>query len=162
MSALTNTEIPYPLRVYYDRSCPVCRAEIHALKAEDRDDRLRLVDCSAAGFDDALAARDGKSQRAMMDAIHVLDARGRWHIAADAFAAIYRAAGIEGMARFWSAPKLRPILDRIYPLMAYCRPLMSALGLHRLVAWMTRRAARRAAQRSGACRTPTDDQTPDC
>lgn len=141
----------YPLRVYYDRSCPVCRAEIHALKAEDHDARLTLVDCSAPQFDDETAMRDGKSQQAMMNAIHVRDATGRWHIAADAFAAIYRAAGVERMARLWASPRLRPLLDRLYPLMAYCRPVLSALGLHRLIGWLTRRAARRAAERSGAC-----------
>jgi predicted DCC family thiol-disulfide oxidoreductase YuxK len=152
MQTATVTDRAYPLRVYYDRSCPVCRAEIHALKAEDHRERLQLVDCSAEGFTDDIASRDGKSQQAMMKAIHVVDAQGRWHTAADAFAAIYAAAGIERMARFWAAPSLRPLLDRIYPLMAYCRPVLSVLGLHRLIGWFTRRAARRAAERSGACR----------
>ena len=156
MQSASISDNPYPLRVYYDRSCPVCRAEIHALKAEDQRGRLQLIDCSADDFADEIAARDGKSQHAMMNAIHVIDANGRWHIAADAFAAIYDAAGIRRMARFWSAPSLRPLLDRIYPLMAYCRPVLSVLGLHRLIGWLTRRAARRAAERSGACRIDSE------
>ena len=38
----------YPLTIYYDASCPLCAAEMHALRDEDHACRLRLVDCSAS------------------------------------------------------------------------------------------------------------------
>lgn len=40
-----------PLTVDYDASCPLCRAEMEAMKARDARDVLRLVDCSSPGFD---------------------------------------------------------------------------------------------------------------
>jgi hypothetical protein len=59
-----------PLTVYYDKSCPLCATEIHALR--DLDPKgFRLVDCSAPDFADAM--RDD-----MMARMHARDAQGRW------------------------------------------------------------------------------------
>lgn len=86
----------WPLRIYYDRSCPLCAQEMHALVAHDRAGRIELVDCSAADFDStakedggassapraAVAAGEapdaGKPTRtALMAIIHARDADGR-------------------------------------------------------------------------------------
>ena len=42
----------FPLTIYYDASCPLCRKEMHTLRDYDRRTQLPLVDCSAPDFHD--------------------------------------------------------------------------------------------------------------
>ncbi len=140
-----------PIDVYYDASCPLCRAEIHALVAVDPEQRLRLHDCSVAGFSDPDALRVGIDRHRMMQAMHVRDADGRWHAAVGAFVVMYRAVGIESVAAVWAHPWLKPLWDRIYPFIARHRMTLSRLGFSRVVRSDRSRgaAARRCA--SDAC-----------
>jgi len=150
---------PYPLTVYYDASCPLCAAELHALRDCDDRGRLRLVDCSGPGFRDPAVTAAGLDVAALMRLIHARDAGGAWYRGVDVFVLIYRAVGIETIARLWAHPWLRPLWDRLYPQVARHRQLLSRLGLHPGFGWYLRRAARRAArqaarraqQRSRAC-----------
>jgi len=118
-----------PLTVYYDKSCPLCATEMHALRDLDGCGRLKLVDCSAPDF----VARDGVSQEALMTRMHARNPDGRWLVGLDAFEAIYAAAGLKGAASVWGNRRLRPILDWIYVWIARYRQPLSRLGLHRLV-----------------------------
>lgn len=136
-----NAPVAYPLTVYYDASCPLCRAEIEALKARDNEDAMRLVDCSAADFSDAVAASEGVTRQAMMARIHGRDAAGRWHRGMDVFAAVYAIAGMRRLARIYASPLLRPWLERLYPWIADNRQLLSRLGLPWLFKWVLPRAA---------------------
>jgi len=129
----TTTKFCVPLTVYYDRSCPLCATEMEVLESLDWRGRLKLVDCSAADFDDSGPAKEGVTRAAMMTKLHARDPEGRWLVALDAFEAVYASAGLAGAARLWAHPTLRPVLDRIYPWIARNRQRLSKLGLHRLV-----------------------------
>jgi predicted DCC family thiol-disulfide oxidoreductase YuxK len=131
-----------PLTVYYDKSCPMCATEMHVIEGRDWRGRLRLVDCSAPGFDDREAANEGITREAMMTQLHARDPEGRWLRGLDAFEAVYASAGLDGPARFWGDRRLRPLLGRIYPLMARFRQPLSKLGMHRLVGALMRAAER--------------------
>jgi predicted DCC family thiol-disulfide oxidoreductase YuxK len=122
----------FPLTVYYDASCPLCRAEMEAMKARDARDVLRLVDCSAPAFDGAACAAEGVTPATMMARIHARDADGRWWRGLDVFAAVYGAAGYGRAVRVYASPLLRPLLDRVYPWIADHRYLLSRLPLPRL------------------------------
>ncbi len=56
---MNPASIQWPLRIYYDRSCPLCAHEMHALLAHDRLGNLQLVDSSASDFSDADAQAAG-------------------------------------------------------------------------------------------------------
>ena len=43
----THSKFCVPLTVYYDKSCPMCAAEMHVIEELDWRGRLKLVDCSA-------------------------------------------------------------------------------------------------------------------
>jgi predicted DCC family thiol-disulfide oxidoreductase YuxK len=122
----------YPLTVYYDASCPLCRAEMETLKARDDGDRLQLVDCSAAAFDAATCAAQGVTRSMMLERIHARDAAGRWRSGLDVFAAVYGAAGFPRLARLYGSRRLRPLFDRAYPWIAAHRYALSRFGLPRL------------------------------
>jgi len=141
--------------VYYDASCPLCRAEIGALSQTDAGGVLRLADCSAPDFEDAAARAAGIDRTAMMAALHARDAAGRWHVGVDAFEAMYRAVGIESVARLWGHPWLKPLWVWVYPWIARHRQRLSRLGLTGLFERWVRREARRAA--AARCRTQACD-----
>lgn len=138
----TTTKFCVPLTVYYDQSCPLCATEMHVIRELDWRGRLKLVDCSAPEFDDRALADEGVTREAMMTRLHARDPEGRWLTGLDAFEAVYASAGLQGMARFWGDRRLRPVLDRIYPVMARYRQPLSRLGLHRLVGAVLARAGR--------------------
>ena len=143
----TTCKFYVPLTVYYDKSCPMCATEMHVIEGLDWRGRLKLVDCSAPGFDDDVLAKEGVTREAMMTRLHARDPEGRWLKGLDAFEAVYASAGLKGAARFWGDRRLRPVLDRIYPVMARYRQPLSRLGLHRVVGAMMRAVARIAPSR---------------
>lgn len=143
--------VNYPLRVYYDDSCPLCRREMLTLKSYDAHDRLELIDCSPLSFSDDFANQSPYSRSDMMRLIHARDAQGQWLIGVSVFVAAYRATGITGMEKMWSHRLLRPIWDRIYPWIADHRMLLSKIGITRLFGWLVERAAKQANAKSRAC-----------
>jgi predicted DCC family thiol-disulfide oxidoreductase YuxK len=143
--------IAYPLRIYYDNSCPLCRTEMFSLKQYDRMQRLELVDCSPIDFSDEFSDQAGYSRPEMMKLIHARDAEGQWLIGVAVFEAAYGATGITGMEKMWANPILRPIWDRIYPWIADNRMFFSKLGITKVFGWMVVRAAKKANAKSQAC-----------
>jgi predicted DCC family thiol-disulfide oxidoreductase YuxK len=121
----------YPLTVFYDASCPLCAAEMGAMKARDTGDRLRLVDCSAPAFDDTPFRSAGITRALMMSRIHARTADGAWLAGIAVFAAVYEAAGLHVVARLCGNAVLQPLLDRAYPWIARNRQRLSRMGLAR-------------------------------
>ncbi|WP_051305012.1 thiol-disulfide oxidoreductase DCC family protein [Chitinilyticum litopenaei] len=127
--------------IYYDRACPLCRAEIHRLKRLDRKGALTLVDASAADF----VAPAGVSVEDMLTRLHVRDASGNWLVGIDAIAAIYRAIGHGRVwARLMVWGPLRPLMSRAYRLLANNRQRVSG--------WMGMRRDPPARCEDGVCR----------
>jgi predicted DCC family thiol-disulfide oxidoreductase YuxK len=124
---------------YYDGSCPLCRAEMRNLMLRNQDGRVAFVDASASGFD---AATLGVTQDALMNALHVRTADGRWLIGVPAFEALYRSLGMPTIAAALRQPLLAATAARIYPWVVRHR--------HRLpkapIVWIFERASRRAAE----------------
>ena len=77
--------MPYPLTVYFDASCSLCNSEMQALKIHDTKQRLCLIDCSAADFDDAPFRSEGITREAMMACLHVQNSQGTWIKGVSAF-----------------------------------------------------------------------------
>ena len=144
--------VQYPLTIYFDGSCPLCRREIALLTQFDAEKKLQVVDCSATDF----APVDGHAREAMMALIHARDAAGAWLIGAPVFAAAYSATGFASIASLWGSKWLQPMWSVVYPWIASNRMWLSKLGaidgmtwlLHRLHA----RTAKKAAAQSQACK----------
>lgn len=147
--------VAWPLVIYYDASCPLCREEMHALVSHDHDRRLQLVDASQPGFTDADTRAVQLETAELMRLIHARDAEGRWYRGVEVFELAYGAAGLVGIARLWGNPRLRPLWDRLYPWIARYRQPLSRLRLNRLYGALVRRAAARALRRAAACANGT-------
>ncbi len=144
------------LTVYYDDSCPLCRAEIQALQQADVLAEVAWIDCSAANFHCAAAAADGIDRVAMMKALHLRDRTGRWLVGVDAFATLYRQLGLHGLANPWALPGLRSVLRWCYPWIARHRQWLSRPGMDAIFGWWISRAARRAASQKCPAKDPRD------
>jgi predicted DCC family thiol-disulfide oxidoreductase YuxK len=135
------------LQVFYDASCRLCATEMQQLKQLDHDDWLELIDCSAAAFDDAPYRAAGVTRAAMLDALHVREPGGGWHVGVDAFGLLYGTLGLDAIATAWTHPLSRRFTERAYPWIVRHRHALSRLGLHRLAPWLSSLAAHHAARR---------------
>ncbi len=132
--------MPNRFSVYYDGKCPVCVIQAEKLKATDRRfGRLTFVDCAADNFSDESAKADGKTQSALLRAIHVRRSDGAWFRGAEAIAQICLAQERKRTARLWRSPAA--VL--VYRCLVFLRPGLSRLGASRLARQMVRRQARR-------------------
>ncbi len=145
-----------PLTVYFDASCRLCHSEIRNIQAHDARGHLRLVDCSAPGFDDAPFRKEGITRADMMERLHVRDNQGAWIKGVPAFELIYRAAGMQRVADFWGGGRTRHLMEKLYPWIARHRRGLSLTGLPllfeawaRCAAWQAHRRSRRCTK--GAC-----------
>lgn len=137
-----RSQITFPLTIYYDASCPLCRTEMETLKQADDTNQLILVDCSQTAMqlpDSCPVTRD-----ALMSRIHAQDAMGSWITGVDVFAAAYTVTGFTKMGKLWSSRILRPLLSRAYPWVADHRQWLSKTPLpwimHKLI---SRKVAKR-------------------
>jgi predicted DCC family thiol-disulfide oxidoreductase YuxK len=145
------TNVVFPITIFYDASCPLCTREIALLKQFDRDEQIRLVDCSPADY----AGEGGHTREAMMKLIHAKDSADQWMIGAPVFAAAYSVTGFASIARLWGARALQPVWQVVYPWIANNRTVLSKLGAVSAMTWVLHRlharAARRALANSKSC-----------
>ena len=101
----------YPLKVFYDASCPVCALEIDQLRSRDRAGWLQLVDMSAPDFD---AACHGFAAADLDAAIHAVRPDGSVVRGMEVLRLAYAAAGLGWLLRPTAAGPLRPAFDAAY------------------------------------------------
>ena len=140
-----------PLEIYFDASCPLCRNEMDTIKLHDTQGDLILIDCSAPGFDDSSFKADGVEVAHMLDALHIRDSQGVWFKGVSAFELVYEAIGLTTVAKFWGGNFTKPFAERIYPMIAKNRQLLTWTGIPLLFKLWGKSIARRAHKRSQQC-----------
>lgn len=155
-------DISFPLDIFYDASCPVCKAEMEAIKISDVGNKINLIDCSDITFNDNPYAKDGVYQVDMMECIHAQDAKGKWIKGVDVFAVAYKVTGFDLIGKFWGNNAIRPITTKLYPWIARNRQFLSKTGLPFLFNSIVRKMAETKAEKSfknsracanGSCKT---------
>ena len=116
------------LTLFYDGRCPLCVAEMAALKRHDHRNRLRLEDIFQPGLQQRFPDLDLWHA---LQILHAVDEQERWWLGLDATA---RAWSLVGVTRYnclrW--PVIRPVADLCYRLFARHRYTLSR--------WFTGRA----------------------
>ena len=129
----------YPLRIFYDASCPVCALEMDQLRARDCGGRLELVDMSAPGFD---AAGHGFEPAELDAAIHAVRPDGTVVRGMPVLRLAYEAAGLGWLLRPTGFAPLRPLFDAAYRVFARNRKAISRALAPAIAALRTHRARR--------------------
>ena len=142
----------YPLTLYYDGACPLCRAEMHNLMLRNTAGLLAFVDVSAPGFD---SPPPGTSLTDLLDLIHARRADGEVLRGVEVFRLAYAAVGLPWVGRLTRLPGLRTLSEALYPVVARNRHRLPRRLVVSLFETGWRRAAERAAQqahcRDGRC-----------
>ena len=133
----------YPLTLYYDGACPMCRAEMHNLMLRNQRNLLAFVDISVPGFS---GQPPGATQQDLMALIHARQADGTLVKSVDVFRLAYSAAGLPWVSALVRLPVIGPLADRLYPWVARFRNHIP----RPLVVLLFENAARRAAAQAAA------------
>jgi len=123
--------------VYFDGSCPLCRAEIDMYRQQDRIGALDTIDVSAPGA----VLPPGLDRCTAMGRFHALASDGRLLAGAAAFAEVWRhIPGWRGAGRLAARPGFRWAFDLGYRIFLALRPLfVTAFLLARRIADPIRR-----------------------
>ena len=132
----------YPLKIFYDASCPVCGLEMDQLRARDRAGRLVLVDMSAPDFDAACHGFDAADLDA---AIHAVRPDGSVVRGMGVLRLAYAAAGLGWLMRPSGFGPLRPAFDAAYRVFARHRKSISRALAPAITAVRHRREKQEAA-----------------
>lgn len=133
----------FPLTLFYDASCPLCRREIEYLAARDALRRLVPVDVSRPDFDNDTGVALGT----LMSVMHGRRPDGQLLRGAEVFRLAYEAAGLGWVAAALSWPPAAPFWSIFF----------RVIGRHRnhvpdwLSAALFGRDGRRGTCRDGAC-----------
>ena len=150
--------INYPLTIFHDGNCPVCRADVANLKAHNHDANLRFIDIAEPAFD---ASAYGKTQSELLTEIHAMRPNGSFVSGMEVFRLAYRAVGLGWIIAPASMPLLRGPADAAYRLFARHRPWISrhfGFVFHGIETLIVRRANKRATQcHDGLCNLPSKD-----
>ncbi|WMW82011.1 DUF393 domain-containing protein [Undibacterium cyanobacteriorum] len=139
---------PYPLTIYYDESCPLCKLEMDNLKARNHAEKLRFIDVSADDFADADMPVDKKD---MMDIIHARTIDGDIINGVEVFRLAYSAVGLGWVTAPTKLPGIKQLSDWLYPHIAKNRYRLSNRFSGLLFKIARDRAAARAAKNSRRC-----------
>lgn len=150
----------YPLTLYYDGACRMCRAEMRSLETRDTRGLLRFVDIASPGFNEF---PPGTTREALLTVIHAVQADGTVVRSVDVFRLAYAAVGFAWVARVTRLPLLGAVCEAVYPWIARNRYRLPSALVRWLCEISLRRAAVRSARRSrcdgGQCRVEPVDMS---
>ena len=116
----------YPLTLFFDGLCPVCRTEMAALRQRDSAHRLRFEDVRADGF----SVPEGTTLDRMLTSLHGRTAGDRLVAGVETLRLAYRSVGLGWLVAPTGWPLLRGASERAYLWFARHRFAMPAwLGL---------------------------------
>jgi len=142
----------YPLTIFHDSNCLICRLDIANLRSRNNESRLRFIDIAAPGFD---PSPYGMSLTDFAAQIRAQLPDGSLITGMEVFRRAYRAVGLGWIIAPSSWGPLKAPAEALYRFFARHRPTISRCFGNPFEVLATRKAARRArACRSGQCSVP--------
>ena len=102
---------PYPMTVYFDGECPICRREIDLMKMFNRKDHLQFIDFSTSLY---RSADHGLNQCDLGRVIHARWSDGTLITGVEVFREMWEAIGLGFLARFSRLSGINKLLVKAY------------------------------------------------
>lgn len=102
---------PFPLTVYFDGECPICRREIDLMKLFNRKERLQFIDFSTSSY---RAVDNGLNPCDLGKVIHARWADGTIITGVEVFGEMWEAIGLRLFARLSRRPMINALLVKAY------------------------------------------------
>ena len=125
VKSLRHVPKPYPLTVYFDGECPICRREIDLMKKFNRKDDLQFIDFSNSSFQ---STDQDLNKCDLARVIHARWSDGTVITGVAVFREMWEAIGLGFLARF----------SRLSPINALFMKAYAWFAKNRL--WLTKRA----------------------
>lgn len=142
----------YPITIFHDGSCPLCRLDIENLRSRDDKGRLRFIDIAAPDFE---PTPYGLTLEEFAAQIRGQLPDGTMLTGMEVFRRAYRAVGLSWLVAPANWGPLKAPADALYRLFARHRPSIS----RRFGCLFETLAARQAERRARACRSGQCDIT---
>ena len=114
--------IRYPITIFYDGACGICRKEMERYAAKDKNSRLKFVNANNPDFK---PENEGLDPKKILDYIHAKDGNGKIVYGVDAFAWIWEAYGYKFLPIFVRLPLVKVAARGFYRLFARYRYKLS-------------------------------------
>jgi predicted DCC family thiol-disulfide oxidoreductase YuxK len=108
----------YPITVFYDGACGICRREMERYRAKDKNARLKFVNVNRPDFD---AKSEGLDTEKIFDYLHAKDGGGRMVRGVEAFVWIWMACGYGILPVVAQLPIVKQLARASYRLFARYR-----------------------------------------
>jgi len=108
----------YPLTIFYDGACGICRREMERYRTKDKNAGLKFVNVNRRDFD---AQAEGLDPRKILDYVHARDAKGKTVRGAEAFVWIWLACGYRVLPFLAQLPVIKQLARALYRLFARYR-----------------------------------------
>lgn len=139
----------YPMTIFHDGNCPICRLDIANLQSRNDEGRLRFIDIAAPDFD---PTPYGLTQEEFVAQIRAQLPDGTLITGMEVFRRAYRAVGLGWIVAPANWGPLKAPADALYRFFARHRPTISRRFGNLFEALAACQAERRArACRSGQC-----------
>jgi len=146
----THAEI-YPLTIYYDSRCPMCKAEKENLMLHNDAGNLVFADIWADGFEPP----PGRTVDDLLERIHGMQANGQLIDSMELLRRSYEGVNMGWVTALTTWPVLGGMADWAYPILARNR--------HRIPRWigeatfqyMMRRSLKKRCGKDGVCAVET-------
>jgi predicted DCC family thiol-disulfide oxidoreductase YuxK len=102
---------PYPLTVYFDGECPICRREIELMEIFNRRERLQFIDFSTSFY---RPTDHGLNQCDLGRVIHARWSDGTLISGVEVFRGMWEAIGLAFLARFTRLSIINNLLIKAY------------------------------------------------
>jgi len=138
----------YPLTIYYDSHCPLCRAEMENLMLRNENGKLVFADIHAQGF----TPPQGRSRQDLLARIHARQANGTVIHSLEVFRCAYQAVGLGWVTAFTGWPLIGRFMNGFYPVFARHRHRMPRWIGQGIFEYAARRALKKRCDPDGSCR----------
>jgi predicted DCC family thiol-disulfide oxidoreductase YuxK len=113
-----DEEPKYPITIFYDGACGICRREMENYRTKDKNTRLKFINANHPNFD---PKSEGLDPIKILDYIYAKDQNGKVVYGVDAFAWIWEACGYKFLPILVRLPLIRELARAFYRLFARYR-----------------------------------------